>query len=381
MHRFYTSPILFFVAFGVAGIVAVFAFMNPPAARAVGEGTIHSNSPNACAKFANAGVGPALSATETGGASGGDAIVAISYAAKHSGVSGQTFNKSSQTINGANGVSGSDESTDGGNANIGVGGFSTWGVGVSGDSINAWGVQAITYGGTGAVLAQTFSESNIVHHVSYGVLAIDDSSSSGTNNGGLWAQSANGVGIRAIGNPSVIAVGNSAGAVLFTAQTSAGTTVATLDDSGDLHLSGKLYTAGSCKTGCSMSGGVVRRAVAYVPSAAEPTIEDFGEADLAAGSAHVALDPAFANRIDERRAYLVYVTAEGDADGLYVTNRSVTGFDVRENHRGRSNVRFSYRIVARPYGVSAVRLPMETTRLAPVALLHFPKRTTLRPRP
>jgi hypothetical protein len=385
MHRVYkpSNPLL--MAFGVAGIVAVFAFMAPPAARAVGDGAVRfdksCNSPNACAKFANAGVGPALLATETGGGSGGDAIVAIAYASGHSGVNGQTFNRSSQTINGGDGVYGIDESTDGGNANSGVAGFSTWGVGVNGVSVNAWGVQAVTYGGTGAVLAQTYSESNIDHHVSYGVLAIDDSLSSGANNGGLWAQSTNGVGIRATGNPSLIAVGSSAGAMLISAQSSAGATVATLDDSGNLRLSGKLYTAGSCKIGCEISGGMVRRAVAYVPTAAEPTMEDFGEADLTAGGAHVALDPAFANRIDERRAYLVFITAEGETDGLYVTNRSIAGFDVRENHHGRSNVGFSYRIVAKPYGASAERLPMETTRMAPAALLHFPRRSLQMPHP
>jgi hypothetical protein len=43
----------------------------------------------------------------------------------------------------------------------------------------------------------------------------------------------------------------------------------------------------------------------------------------------------------------VFLSSEGDSKGLYVSGRTRTGFEVREQARGTSSIAFSYRLVAR----------------------------------
>jgi hypothetical protein len=80
----------------------------------------------------------------------------------------------------------------------------------------------------------------------------------------------------------------------------------------------------------------------------------------------VRLEASFANAIDGRHGFLVFLTPEGDNRGLYVTNRTASSFTVREAQGGRSTLGFMYRVVAKPYGVTAARLPMVDTPSRPV---------------
>jgi hypothetical protein len=141
-----------------------------------------------------------------------------------------------------------------------------------------------------------------------------------------------------------------------------------VDDYGNIHITGQIYTSGSCHSGCSMTHHVVSP---YVRTS-QPTMEDVGEATLRNGSAHVGLDPAFANVIDGRKPFVVLLTPEGDA-GIYVANRTPNGFDVRAVAGGRATIAFAYRIVAKPYGVSDARLPFRDDRL-PGRLPKMPAR-------
>ncbi|MBD5656507.1 MAG: hypothetical protein IAI50_15195, partial [Candidatus Eremiobacteraeota bacterium] len=63
-----------------------------------------------------------------------------------------------------------------------------------------------------------------------------------------------------------------------------------------------------------------------------------------------------ADTIDRRIAYHVFVTPEGDCNGLYVTQKTPNGFAVRELRGGHSSLSFEYRIVAKPLGEDGVRL-------------------------
>jgi hypothetical protein len=134
--------------------------------------------------------------------------------------------------------------------------------------------------------------------------------------------------------------------------------VLTVTDTGNLYITGILYTSGSCKFGCLEGDKQVRAVSTYAPSEAEPTIEDTGEAALVDGRADVALDPQFANIVDSNKGYVVLLTPEGDCRGLYVTRRAASSFVVRELQGGRSSIGFAYRIVAKRFGVNATRLPM-----------------------
>ena len=92
----------------------------------------------------------------------------------------------------------------------------------------------------------------------------------------------------------------------------------------------------------------------------EAWFEDFGEASLVKGKAHVALDPHFAQTIDARR-YHVFLTAYGETAGLYVARRTRGGFDIAERKPGKSRVRFSWRVVARPKATKHKRFAKTTT--------------------
>jgi hypothetical protein len=159
------------------------------------------------------------------------------------------------------------------------------------------------------------------------------------------------------GNTSTVlnvAAGVVAGSGTFLAdlQSSDGNGYVIVDDSGDEFISGYIFTDGSCENGC-----ITKRVRTYAPRESEPTMEDVGRARLAAGSAYVPLDPAFANVLDRQADYSVLITPEGETNGLYIASRTSKGFSVREIHRGTSTAMFSYRIVAKPYGKTASRLP------------------------
>ncbi len=94
----------------------------------------------------------------------------------------------------------------------------------------------------------------------------------------------------------------------------------------------------------------------YAPHSTVPVTEDFGEGQLVNGRGYVRLDPALADVIDERNAYHVFLTPEGDSKGLYVTEKTPAGFVVRESSGGRSTLSFEYRILAKPADENGVRL-------------------------
>jgi hypothetical protein len=76
---------------------------------------------------------------------------------------------------------------------------------------------------------------------------------------------------------------------------------------------------------------------------------------LAHGSAEVQFDPDFA-AIVRTEDFHVFLTPEGETEGLYVSRRGQDGFEVREQRGGTSDVTFSYRVVARRRDVDAAKL-------------------------
>jgi len=185
------------------------------------------------------------------------------------------------------------------------------------------------------------------------------------------------------GTAGAVAVyANGFGGNMFVGNNSSGTNAFVVDNSGNIIITGLIFTGGSCSAGCAIDPRKPgTHVITYAPREAAPTTEDTGEAQLAGGSAYVHLDPAFANVIDQRSGYLVFLTPEGDNRGLYVTQKSLTGFAVRESQGGRSTLAFSYRIVAKPFGPSAPRLAMVTlgaqSKSVPVMNLQRPTRVVI----
>jgi hypothetical protein len=149
--------------------------------------------------------------------------------------------------------------------------------------------------------------------------------------------------------------------------------VMSLDNAGNLIVTGKVTQFGTPTVATQNALG--GRTIMYSPKQSVATVEDVGEGQLAAGQALVRIDPAFAATMDPRRPYLVFITPQGDSNGLYVTDKTPAGFVVRE-HSGRSSIAFDYRIVANPYASSEPRLPTYNSPLhsapAPYAAITVP---------
>ena len=88
--------------------------------------------------------------------------------------------------------------------------------------------------------------------------------------------------------------------------------------------------------------------VMFAPEAPEVLFEDYGTAQLVNGMATISIDPIFSKNIivDATHPLKVFIQLEGDCNGVYVTNKSGTGFTVKELQNGSSNVPFSWHIVA-----------------------------------
>ena len=109
-----------------------------------------------------------------------------------------------------------------------------------------------------------------------------------------------------------------------------------------------------------------RKVAQYSMQSPENWSEDFGSATLANGTATVSLEATFAQTVNARAGYHVYLTPNGDSKGLYVANKTASGFEVRESGGGTSNVAFDYRIVAKRVGYETVRLKDVTARQAQI---------------
>ena len=73
------------------------------------------------------------------------------------------------------------------------------------------------------------------------------------------------------------------------------------------------------------------------------------------GRARVQLDRDFAVLIHGDH-YQVFPVPAGDCKELYVTNKTPTGFEVREVQGGTSSLAFSYRVVAKRQDIAGPRL-------------------------
>jgi hypothetical protein len=128
----------------------------------------------------------------------------------------------------------------------------------------------------------------------------------------------------------------------------------TIDNAGDLVCTGSMSGAVQ-----SQGDHTVRL---YAVQSPENWFEDFGSGKLSNGSATVSLDFGFSQTVNTSVDYHVFITPNGESEGLYVVNKTAGGFEVREQHSGHSNIGFDYRIVAHRKGSEGVRLEDITER-------------------
>ena len=80
----------------------------------------------------------------------------------------------------------------------------------------------------------------------------------------------------------------------------------------------------------------------------EILFEDFGIGKLVNGEVYVQIDELMSDHIfvDENHPMKVFIQLEGDCNGVYVTEKTKNGFKVKELQNGKSNVSFSWNMVA-----------------------------------
>ena len=218
----------------------------------------------------------------------------------------------------------------------GVSGDSAGGTGVRGSSATGYGGYFTTSGGTALVAVNTVGDGNGVDSI--------------TNAGYAYYGSGSDVGALIQGtNEGIYGLTGSKGYPLVAEVSDA--VVWFIDSSGTAHT--------------MVAGGGGRRLLAYQPKSASPTIEDTGTAQLADGSARVALDSTFAQALDPGKPYQVMLTPDGDTRGLYVASKSATGFVVREVQGGRSSIGFDYHIYATEIGHANERMTLATGETGP----------------
>jgi len=123
---------------------------------------------------------------------------------------------------------------------------------------------------------------------------------------------------------------------------------------GDLNISGNLIVSGTKSSTAKLQNG--REVALYAVESPENWFEDFGSAELKSGVGWVPLDASFAEATNTAITYHVFLTPNGDSNGLYVARKTAAGFEVREHGGGGSNVAFDYRIVVRRRGYESIRM-------------------------
>jgi hypothetical protein len=183
---------------------------------------------------------------------------------------------------------------------------------------------------------------------------------------GVHGHSIGGVGLRGTSQDFVGLIGISAGSIGLYGYTTAVNTPAFYSESlapsgriagyfnGDVQVVGNFTVFGGAKNAAvAMPDGT--QALMYCQESPEPYFEDFGRARLTGGVCYVSLEPEFAGLI-RRGDYMVYLTPEGDCNGLYLSRRDQHGFEVRELRAGLSNLGFAYRVVAKRNDIPGKRL-------------------------
>jgi hypothetical protein len=175
----------------------------------------------------------------------------------------------------------------------------------------------------------------------------------GPGGAGVEAIHTGAVGLYADGNPAIQAHYSGTGRTLLLQGIGAAGQVFSIDSNGRAVFSGKVV--GRQESVQNTAAG--QAVVTFGSTATSPMLEDVGELTLSAGRGYVRFDERFASAM-QRARYLVFVTPQGPVTGsLYVTEKTPSGFAVRETLPGRSNVAVDYRVVAQPYGVALERLP------------------------
>jgi hypothetical protein len=330
------------------------------------------------------GAGVAGHSSDRGGSSGivgsADNGIGVEGHGREGGVWGDSQSTRSAGVSGSNGQGGAGVfgTADGGTgvqgqANgdmaTGVWGQSDTGTGVAAQTDTGVALYAKSKGGiavyaeatgTSAIVATTAYEAGLLANVRDGATGVVANTDSGW---GVWGTSGSGHGV--VGQSSsgfgVLALSDGRSPALV-AQAVIGASVPIAQFDGDVCINGSIVCTQNKNAVVKAPDGSHR--ALYCVESPESWFEDFGRARLVRGKAHVRLDLIFA-AVVRAGDYHVFLAPEGDCHNLFVSRRTRTGFEVREQQHGTSTVPFSYRIVARRKDVDAPRFKRTTIPALP----------------
>lgn len=271
----------------------------------------------------------------------GPNIGTYGFATANNGVGVFGVGASTVTANGVNGIAGNSQAMGGVFLNTNANGT---GVIAGGNN-----VATMWYQTNGSAIAATGTTYGIV---SYGIDVTNGNGLAAVGNSvalGAFAGGSGGtffgqtIGVYGIANSSA---NNTWGAYFSNANSGAGASYAYVGGKTAAGTNRKIEGNGTVNTIVKdLKGNLV---TLTCPEAPEILFEDYGVGQLANGKAHIDLDPIFAKNvtINDKHPLRVFIQLEGDCNGIYVTNKTQTGFDVIELNGGKSNVSFVYHVVA-----------------------------------
>jgi hypothetical protein len=235
---------------------------------------------------------------------------------------------------------------------IGVGGFNTGvGIGVYGQSSNGTGVFGYGTAGADGIAGQVSNNS------AFGMWGINTAA----NGTGVVGAGTNSTSITLPSGSGGSFCGKNIGVFGRVVQDST-TSVATVRAGGYFYTNVNAYSFVGAITAANVirkieGTGTVntvvkdlqdKQVVLSAPEAPENLFMDYGVGQLNNGTVHISIDPIFTKNIvvNEEHPLRVFIQLEGDCKGVYVSNKSATGFDVTELMEGNSNVKFSWNIAA-----------------------------------
>ena len=88
--------------------------------------------------------------------------------------------------------------------------------------------------------------------------------------------------------------------------------------------------------------------ILFAPESPEITFTDSGVGKLENGSCKIEIDKVLSRNIfvDEKHPLKVFIQLEGDCNGVFVTEKTKESFTVKELQNGKSNVSFSWQLIA-----------------------------------
>jgi hypothetical protein len=244
------------------------------------------------------------------------------------------------------GVQGETTSTNGGSGTAGISNGTTGSAhGIYGRSSNGQGVFGTSSGSNGV-------EGHSSHNGSSGVAGIQLGTSSNSGDG-VYSESAD----TTNSYEALEAKADSGTTYIFEGFNAKTNGLCTIDYNAALACTGGADVKDVRTRHRNINGQYVS---AYASESTSATLEDFGTGRMIGGVAKVAIARDFASTIDQDSSYYVFLTPLGDTRGLYVSDKTPSGFEVRETQGGRSTLSFDYRIVARPLDARNDRLPLAT---------------------